>query len=215
MAITAKQIREIELPTAVRGYDKKATKELLESAAKALSEAIAERDELRRKLDENLKDAPVAAPVAVAAQSEAAPPVAATSQHDLESIGAALLTAQRAGDRLLEEARQQAVQIKSEAEYERHAMLKEAQADVEGQLSGVKQRLEAMTEQEANLRSMISDRRTELTLYVHKAVDHLATSRPTAGPETLENVLRDRVQDAHVDGYTPANNTSAPNSDAA
>jgi cell division initiation protein len=186
VAVTPDQIRKIELPTAVRGYEKRATRELLESAANALAAAIADRDELKRRLDARPAEELGVVPAASA-------PVAAAPEQ-LNEIGAALLTAHQAGERLVAEARAEAENLREQAQRERQSMLREAQADAANQVAGVKQRLDAMSAQEAQLRALIADRRIELAEYVHRAVDRLASTRPAGSHvDTLENVLQERL----------------------
>jgi cell division septum initiation protein DivIVA len=187
MAITPKQIREIELPTSVRGFDKAATRELLESAARALNDVIAERDDLRRRLDEKLSEAP--------AFHDLPHAPAQPTPEELSAIGAALLTAQQTAERVIGEAREEAARLQTEAEQKRSEILRAAQADAANQVSGVKQRLEAMTAQEAQLREMLASRRLELGEFIHRAVDRLAQSREGSGSETLEGVLHERVEE--------------------
>lgn len=189
MAITPKQIREIELPTSVRGFDKAATRELLESAARALNDVIAERDDLRRRLDEKVSETPAFQDLPQAA--------AQPSPDELSAIGAALLTAQQTAERVVGEAREEAARVKSEAEKQRAEILRVAQADAANQVSGVRQRLDAMTAQEAQLKEMLANRRLELGEFIHRAVDRLVQSREgTSGRETLEGVLHERVEES-------------------
>src|SRR4249919_1520555 len=105
MTITPTQIRDVELPRSFRGFDEHATKKLLGEAAMALEQALVDRDVADRQLKE-AKAAAVAAP--------AVAPAAPAPTSEAEALGTALLTAQRLGEQLLDEARDEAARITSE-----------------------------------------------------------------------------------------------------
>ena len=83
--LTPPQIRDAELPRALRGFDVEATRAVLADAASALSAVTRERDDLRKQVDE------------LGAQASRNP-------TDAEQLGAVLLTAKRAGDELIAKA---------------------------------------------------------------------------------------------------------------
>ena len=120
MNITPSQIRKGDLPRSFRGFDETATRKLLGEAAKALEQALADREVADRQLEE--------ARSAAAAKPPASP--APTPASEAEALGTVLLTAQRLGERLLDEAREEAARITSEAEDKAREILGRAEKEL-------------------------------------------------------------------------------------
>jgi len=104
---TVQKLRTVELRRAVRGVDPEQVRELLDQAADSLATAVRERDELRRE---------------VARLREA---------NDESAVGKALLTATRAGEAVVAEAREQAASLTAEAEAQATALLEQVKAQAE------------------------------------------------------------------------------------
>jgi hypothetical protein len=100
-------LRTVELRRAVRGVDAEQARKLLIEAADLLAAAEREQEELRREV-ERLRAA-----------------------NDESAVGKALVTATRAGEALLAEAREAAVSLSAEAEAEATALFNEVTAQAE------------------------------------------------------------------------------------
>lgn len=101
------KLRTVELRRAVRGVDPEQIRELLDQAADVLAGAVREQNELRGEVD-RLREA-----------------------NDESAIGKALVTATRAGEAVLAEAREQAASLRAEAEAQATALLEQVKAQAE------------------------------------------------------------------------------------
>lgn len=101
------KLRTVELRRAVRGVDPVQVRELLDEAADLLAAGARERNELLGEL-ERLREA-----------------------NDEEAVGKALLTATRAGEALMAEAREAAASLRGEAEAQASALFAQATAEAE------------------------------------------------------------------------------------
>jgi cell division septum initiation protein DivIVA len=104
---TVEMLRTVELRRAVRGVDAEQVRKLLTEAADLLAAAEREQEELRGEV-ERLRAA-----------------------NDESAIGKALVTATRAGEALLAEAREAAASLSAEAEAETTALFNEVTAQAE------------------------------------------------------------------------------------
>lgn len=100
-------LRTVELRRAVRGVDAEQARKLLDEAADQLAAAVREQDELRNEV-QRLREA-----------------------NDESAVGKALLTATRAGEAVVAEAREAAASLSAEAEAEASALLEEVTAQAE------------------------------------------------------------------------------------
>ena len=115
--LTPPQIRDAELPRALRGFDVKATRGFLADAAGALSAVMQERDELRAQVEElSVK--------------------ASQNPTDVERFEAVLLAAKRVADDLVTNAAEEAAEIRAGAERHRREFVAFLQSVLE-QLEGV------------------------------------------------------------------------------
>jgi chromosome segregation ATPase len=100
-------LRTVELRRAVRGVDAEHARKLLNEAADLLAAAAREQEELHSEL-QRLREA-----------------------NDEEAVGKALLTATRAGEAVLAEAREAAASLSAEAEAQASALLEQVKAQAE------------------------------------------------------------------------------------
>src|SRR2546421_6182658 len=101
------KLRTVELGRAVRGVDPEQVRELLDQAADLVAAAAREQDKLRSEV-ERLREA-----------------------TDESAVGKALVTATRAGEAVIAEAREQAASLSAEAEAQATALLEQMKAQAE------------------------------------------------------------------------------------
>ena len=170
--LTPPQIRDAELPRALRGFEVEATRALLADAASALSAVTRERDELRKQVGELGEQA-------------------ARNPTDAEQLGAVLLTAKRAGDELIakaaqdaEEIRAEAEQARLEAEKQRTHLLVQAQAEADDLVREGAATAQSLGREAEELRHSITERRQEFISFLRTALDQLEgveSVRPVVG----------------------------------
>ncbi len=193
MTITPTQIRDVELPRSFRGFDEHATKKLLGEAAMALEQALVDRDVADRQLKE-AKSAAAAAPPA---------PPAPAPTSEAEALGTALLTAQRLGERLLDEARDEAARITSEAEDKAREILGRAELEARNKIGELAGHVEALRRSEKELAAALDARRQFVVRYVRQVGEQLselarAAGSPATGagsaPAELDRTLHTRAE---------------------
>jgi len=123
MEITPRELRDVEIAEAFRGYNREVVNDLLERAAAAI-EGNGERV---RELTEHLN----------AAQLEAD-----RSRETEDILHRTLLLAQRAADEAVAEAQQKAREMMEEAELESHKLLADAQSEAQRRRDEERERLE-------------------------------------------------------------------------
>lgn len=188
MGLTPEEIQETELPRRFRGYDEDATEALLARAAKSLADALAEAASLRAELEE--------------ARSRP------EGSENLQSIGDALLTAHRAGEHLIADARAEAERLLAEAGTQRDATVERARSDAAHVVADGERRLAALHLEEERVRALVAAHRSELAAFVRRAIDELADERgETAEAEGLAGALRERLPE-QLNG-APASTTPA------
>ena len=170
--LTPPQIRDAELPRALRGFEVEATRALLADAASALSAVTRERDELRKQVGELGEQA-------------------ARNPTDAEQLGAVLLTAKRAGDELIAKAAQEAEEIRAEAERarveaekQRTHLLVQAQAEADDLVREGAATAQSLGREAEELRHSITERRQEFVGFLRTALDQLEgveSVRPVVG----------------------------------
>jgi cell division septum initiation protein DivIVA len=170
--LTPPQIRDAELPRALRGFEVEATRALLADAASALSAVTRERDELRKQVGELGEQA-------------------ARNPTDAERLGAVLLTAKHAGDELIAKAAQDAEEIRAEAEQarldaerQRTNLLVQAQAQADDLVREGAATAQSLGREAEELRRSITDRRQEFVTFLRTALDQLEgveSVRPVVG----------------------------------
>jgi cell division septum initiation protein DivIVA len=168
--LTPPQIRDAELPRALRGFDVDATRALLADAASALSAVTRERDDLRKQVEELGEQA-------------------SRNPTDAERLGAVLLTAKRAGDELVakaardaEEIRAAAEQARVDAEKQRTSLLVQAQAQADDLVREGAATAQSLARQAEELRRSIAVHRQEFVTFLRSALDQLEgvdSIRPT------------------------------------
>lgn len=193
MNITPSQIRKVDLPRSFRGFDENATKKLLGEAAKALEQALTDREVADRQLEE--------ARSAAAATPPASP--APTPASEAEALGTALLTAQRLGERLLDEAREEAARITSEAEDKAREILGRAELEARNKVGELAGHVEALRRSEKELAAALDARRQFVVRYVRQVGEQLselarAAGSPAVGagspPAELDRTLHTRAE---------------------
>jgi cell division septum initiation protein DivIVA len=234
------EIRDAALPRGLRGFDEAATRSLLEAAADTVHALIAERDRLRRQLD----------------QMPASP-----SPDDPTAIGNALLAAQRAGEELVAQAREAAERItadgraererlleharksageldrrlderrqeldqghmrlrketeelKAKVEEERKAAIAKVRAEGDQLAALAHQRVEALRREEEALRKVIGERRNQFVAVLQATLDQVnRLPEPTAGGNAnpeLAQVLTSRAGDVRGTGERPSADERRP-----
>jgi cell division septum initiation protein DivIVA len=169
MAKTPQEIREAELPKALRGFDEDATRQLLGEAAASLTAASRERDDLRRQVEELQK-------------------TVSASPSEAELIGRVLLTANHVAEDLLEKARAEAASIRRDAEAQRDDLFERAQLQADARVAEANARVEVLRAEDASLQRSISEHRQELVTFLRGALDRLDELHPLAG-KTAEQGL--------------------------
>lgn len=167
--LTPPQIRDAELPRALRGFDVEATRAVLADAASALSAVTRERDDLRKQVDE------------LGAQASRNP-------TDAEQLGAVLLTAKRAGDELIAKASEDAAAIRAEAEQtlvdaekQRTSILVQAQAQADDLVREGAATAQSLDQEAEELRHSITVHRQEFVTFLRSALnqlEHVESARP-------------------------------------
>lgn len=159
--LTPPQIRDAELPRALRGFDVDATRGLLADAAGALGAVTRERDDLRKQVEE------------LSVQASRNP-------TDAERLGAVLLTAKRAGDDLLAKAaddaaeiRAAAEKIRADAERQRDELIVRARAKADVMVRDAGAAVESLGHEAEELRRSISAHREEFVAFLRSALEQL------------------------------------------
>lgn len=191
MPITPAQIRNRELPKSFRGFEESATTELLSEAARALEQALADLHAAEQKLKQprpEVAAAPTPEPV-----SEA------------ETLGAALLNAQRLGERLVNEARDEAARITAQAEAKAGELLAQADAEVRSKVGELAGHVEALRRSERELAATLDGRRQLIVRYVHQVGEQLSELARIAGSPGTDNrpAELDRTLQTRVESVTP------------
>jgi len=159
--LTPPQIRDAELPRALRGFEVEATRSLLADAASALSAVTRERDDLRKQVEELGEQA-------------------ARNPTDAEQLGAVLLTAKRAGDELIAKAAEDAAEIRAEAEQarvdaekQRTSLLVQAQAQADDLVREGAATAQSLAQEAEELRHSIGVHRQEFVTFLRSALNQL------------------------------------------
>jgi cell division septum initiation protein DivIVA len=144
------RIRDAELPKSLRGFDETATRKLLNEVADIVRSLTTERDRLRRQV-ESLQAA------------------GGTDTQSPEAIGNAILAAERAGEALIAEAKEEAALLlsKSMAEAERltdqaRAAAAEAKRDLDEQRAQIAQDREQLDRQVVRWEEQVAGERDHL-----------------------------------------------------
>lgn len=215
--MTPEEIRRASLPKALRGFDEAATMRLLTDVADSMQSLVSERDRLRRQLEE--------------AETRAG------GSDDPTVIGNALLAAQRAGEQLLEQAREAAAKITADADERRHELEREhgrlsqelaelgktaerqreeiiarARAEADELMALGNQRLVDLRREEETLRSFIEDRRARFIELLQSALGNVERLyEPTSSADlsaTLASRLREGAPDVTPSGLHLARPTA-------
>ena len=127
---------------------------MLAEAARVLSDVTRERDELQRQVEELNKHA---------------------SEHptDAERIGDVLMAAHRAGEDLLSRATDEATHIRATAESERDDLFARAQVQATALVAEATAEVEALRQEDENLRRSIGVYRRELVLFLQASLAQL------------------------------------------
>ncbi len=179
--LTPPQIRDAELPRALRGFDVSATRGLLADAAATLSAVTRERDDLRKRVDE------------LSVQ-------AARNPTDAERLGAVLLMAKRAGDDLIAKAAQEAAEIRAdaetfrvEAESRRASVFAETRAQADAMIREATATVDSLGHEAEDLRRSLATHRDEFVAFLHSSLEQLESVealRPAAAePAGLDGEL--------------------------
>jgi cell division initiation protein len=134
LPLTPNEIRQRELPRSLRGYSETETRQLIEEAAAAYEAALAELERVRDS--------------------------ASRRESDDEAIVKALLTAERAAEETVAEAKQEAAAILAEAGATAEKMTAEAQA-VRDELAPERESIVEQAQAEAALIRSTSERQVE------------------------------------------------------
>lgn len=168
--LTPQQIRDADLPKALRGFEEDATRGLLEKAAAALGAAVRERDDLLKQVADLSKQA-------------------AENPTDAETIGAVLMVAHRAGEDLLAQAADEAAQIEAGAEHQRDELLVQARGQIEALMAEAGAGIQALRDEDADLRRSIATYRQELAQFLRSSLaqlEEVGTFDPHPGAHPVE-----------------------------
>jgi cell division septum initiation protein DivIVA len=144
------KIRDAELPKSFRGFDETATRKLLNEVADVVRSLTTEREQLRR-------------------QVESLQATGGTDTQSPEAIGNAILAAERAGEELIAEAKEEAALLlsKSMVEAERltdeaRAATTEAKRELDEQRAQIAQDREQLDRQVVGWEEQVADERDRL-----------------------------------------------------
>ena len=179
MEITPRELRDVEIAEAFRGYNREVVNDLLERAAATVDAS----NERVRELSERLK----------AAQLEAD-----RSRETEDILHRTLLLAQRAADEAVAEAQQKARAMMEEAELESHKLLAEAQTEaqqrgdeermrLEGEVIDLAARRDTLLTDVDTLTQFETDYRDRLAAALEQDLEALRT-RTTAAPGPVPEV---------------------------
>lgn len=186
LPLTPDEIRQRELPRSVRGYSQAETRELIEEAAAAYEAALAELERARES--------------------------ASRREGEGEAIVKALLTAERAAEEMLAEARQEAAAILAEARAtaERvtaeaqaaraelapahEAMVEQAETEAALILGAAERQAEALRDEQQRVHASIESMRGQFVALVETALARL--ERPLDGEIAFVDDLPARVGNA-------------------
>ena len=186
LPLTPDEIRQRELPRSLRGYSQAETRELIEEAAAAYEAALAELERARES--------------------------ASRREGEAEAIVKALLTAERAAEEMVAEARQEAAAILAEARATAERMTAEAQAardelapaheamveqaETEAALilSAAERQAEALRDEQQRVHASIESMRGQFVALVETALARL--ERPLDGEIAFVDDLPARVGNA-------------------
>jgi hypothetical protein len=177
---TPDELLKAHLPHSFRGFEESATADLIERAAAALTDALAQRDALQAKIKE--LEGRVAHP-------------GRPDPDDVLQVGSALMTAHRLSERLLAETREKIAALDEEAAAQRRALLESSQKEIASTRAEAAARVEEARAKETHLRALIDRHRSELTKLVRQALDHLIANADQAPPGAprLDAELRERL----------------------
>ena len=181
---TPDELLKTHLPHSFRGYEQRATDDLIERAVAALREALAQRDALQAKVKE--LEGRIASP-------------GRADPDDVSQMGSALLTAHRLSEQLLAETREKIAALDEESAVARRALLESSQREIASTRAEAAMRVREARAEETHLRELIDRHRSELTKLVRQALDHLidSTDRAQPGAPRLDAELQERL--AQVD----------------
>ncbi len=179
MEITPRELRDVEIAEAFRGYNREVVNDLLERAAATVDAS----NERVRELSDRLK----------AAQLEAD-----RSRETEDILHRTLLLAQRAADEAVAEAQQKARAMMEEAELESHKLLAEAQTEaqqrgdeermrLEGEVIDLAARRDTLLADVDTLTQFETDYRDRLAVALEQDLEALRT-RTTAAPGPVPEV---------------------------
>ena len=179
VSLTPDELLDTDLPRSFRGFQVEATADLVERAAAALADALAERDALAAKVKQ-----------LEAAQLEARRAERTTGEAGgLADLGSALLTAHRAAELTIDEARAKATALRDAAEQERRRLLEETHDEIARARANAERRVQELRAEEATLRATLARHREELVAFVRAAIDQLVADG-TLSPSDAEAASR-------------------------
>lgn len=168
MAITPADIEKKTFSTALRGYDLDEVDDFLDEMVVAVRELETELADARARIAELERDPDAAAPSAAPTIA----PVAAPS-IDEGAVGRALVAAQQAADRLLEDARVEAERKLSETQYEADRLLEGARMEADTFARDRDERKAEIEAEMSELNSLVSGVRTRLAMLATAVADKL------------------------------------------
>ncbi len=175
--LTPQQVRDAELPRALRGFDEDATRSFLSDAASTLHAVTKERDELRKQVDRLNHQV-------------------SQTPTDAETIGAVLLTAHRAGEEMLAKAAEDVAGIHEDAERQRVELLVRARAEAEAMLADADSTITTLRHQDEDLRRSIAMYRQELVVFLRTALTQLDEVE-TLAPQAITDSPAEASRELH------------------
>jgi cell division initiation protein len=185
MSLTPNDIRQRELPRSLRGYSEAETRQLIEEAAAAYEAAVADLERARESVSRH--------------------------EGDVEAIVKTLATAERAAEKMVDEAKKEAAAILAEARAtakkmtaeaqavrdqlapERESMVERAQAEAALIREAAEQQVEALKEEQERVHASIEGTRRQFVGLVEAALARL--ERPRDGEIVVVEGLTSRVSD--------------------
>ena len=184
--LTPNEIRQRELPRTLRGYSEAETRQLIEEVAAAYEAALADLERARESVSRR--------------------------ERDVEAIVKTLATAERAAEKMVDEAKQEAAAILAEARAtaqkmtaeaqvlrdeltpERESIVEQAQAEAASIREAAERQVEGLREEQERVHSSIERTRGQFVALVDEALARL--ERPLGGEIVVVESVTSRVSDA-------------------
>jgi cell division initiation protein len=174
--LSPKRIREATVPTAFRGFDRAATRDLLDRIAEGYERLLAERDSLRDEL--------------AAAGTRTGP---MSEDEEVAAMTETLLLAKRTATDVVTEAQKRAEAIAESAAEERRRILDSADSDVAERTLAARLDLETLIRERDSLRESISRSRAMFAEMLASVLETFDAMEDSEVGTNLDEALQTRL----------------------